>query len=146
VDEPLERDGVPIGRPQLELGVGLRSQLQQGVFAPVVQLDAADGLRMAAVQALGEPQDRGQRADHAPAAAGKAAQRSVLFLGRGLAVVARYERDRFDFVGLEAAQVAVADQVLGVLVMALVADMNTDVVQNRRVLEPLALLVGQRVD
>jgi len=48
-----------VGGPQLELGVGLGPELQQGVFAPVVQLDAADGLRMAAVQALSEPQNRG---------------------------------------------------------------------------------------
>jgi len=135
-----------VGGPQLELGVGLGPELQQGVFAPVVQLDAADGLRMAAVQALSEPQNRGERADHAPAIAGKAAQCPVLLLGRGPAVIARHERDRFDFVRLEAAQVAVPDEVLGVLVMAFVADVHADVVQDRRVLEPLALLVGQRVD
>jgi hypothetical protein len=69
LDEALERDGVPVGGPQLELGVGLGPQLQQGVFAPVVQFDAADGLGMAAVEALGEPEDRGQRADGAAAAA-----------------------------------------------------------------------------
>src|SRR5688572_3746690 len=50
LDEALERDGVPVGRPQLELGVALGPQLQQGVFAPVVQLDAADGLRVAAIE------------------------------------------------------------------------------------------------
>jgi hypothetical protein len=66
-DEALERDRVTIGGPQLELGVGLGPQLQQGVFAPVVQLDAADGLRMAAVQALGQPEDRGKSTDRAAA-------------------------------------------------------------------------------
>jgi hypothetical protein len=69
LDQALERDGVPVGGPQLELGIGLGPQLQQGVFATVVQLDAADGLRMAAIQALGEPEDRGQRADHPAATA-----------------------------------------------------------------------------
>src|SRR5262245_32388382 len=112
VDEALERDRVTVGSPPLELGVGLGPELQQGVFAPIVQLDAADGLRMAAVQALGEPQDRGERADHAPAGAGKATQRPVFFLRRRATMVPCNERDRLDFVGLEAAQVAVADQVL----------------------------------
>jgi hypothetical protein len=146
LDEVLERDGVPIGSPQLELGVGLGPQLQQGVFAPVVQLDAADGLRMAAIQALGEPEDRGQRANRAAAAARKAPQRTVFLLGRRPAVISRHQRDGFDFVGLEAAQVAVADEIFRVFMVAFVADVHADVVQDGRVLQPLALLVGQAVD
>ena len=60
---------MPVGGPQFELGVGLGPELQQGIFAPVVQFDAADGLRVAAVEALGEPEDRGQGANRAAAAA-----------------------------------------------------------------------------
>ncbi len=60
-------------------------------------------------------------------------------------MVPRDERDRIDFLGLEAAQVAVLDQIVRMLVMALVADMHADVVQQRRVLEPFALAVGHPV-
>ena len=47
---------------------------------------------------------------------------------------------------LEAAQIAVLDQVVRVLVVTLVADVHADVVEQRRVFEPLALAIGQAVD
>ena len=43
-----------------------------------------------------------------------------------------------DLVRIEAAQAAVLDEVVRVLVMALVADVHADVVEQRAVLEPLA--------
>ena len=61
-------------------------------------------------------------------------------------MVAGDERDRFDFVRLEAAEIAVLDQVVRVLVVPLVADVHADVVEDRRVLEPFALAIGQAVD
>src|SRR2546426_566670 len=45
----------------------------------------------------------------------------------------------------EAAQIAVLDEVVGVLVMPLVADREADVVQQRRVLEPLPFAIGERM-
>jgi len=39
--------------------------LEQRVFAAVVKLDPGDGLRMAAVEVLGQAQDRGERAHDA---------------------------------------------------------------------------------
>ena len=48
--------------------------------------------------------------------------------------------------GSNPAQVAVLDQVIRVLVVPRVADVHADVVQQRRVLEPLPLAVRQRVD
>ena len=60
-------------------------------------------------------------------------------------MVAGDERDDLDLVGLEAAQIAVLDQVVRVLVVPLVADVDADVVQERRVLQPLALAIGQAV-
>ena len=50
-----------LGRPQLELGVPRRPHLQQRIVAPIVELDARDGLRVASVEVLGEPQDGRQR-------------------------------------------------------------------------------------
>ena len=64
---------------------------------------------------------------------------------RGLAMIAGDEPDHVDFFGLESPQIAVLDQVVRVLVVPLVADVDADVVQDRRVLEPLALAVGEPV-
>ena len=137
---------MPRRRPEFELGVAGGSNLQQVVVAAVVQFDAAHDLRVTAIEALGEPQHRRQRADGAARPALQIAEAVVAALGRRLAVVARDQRNLLDLVGLEAAQIAVANQVVRVFVMALIADLHADVVQDRRVLEPLALLVGHAVD
>jgi hypothetical protein len=89
--------------PQLQLGIARGAQLQQIVVAAVVQLEAGDGLRVAAIEALGQTQDRGQRADGPPQPAPQIAEAVVLALRRRLAMIARDERDGFDFVRLEAA-------------------------------------------
>ena len=47
--------------------------------------------------------------------------------------------------GIEAAQIAVLDQVIRVPVMTLVADVHADVVQQRAVLEPVALAIAEAV-
>jgi hypothetical protein len=98
-----------------------------------------------AVEAFREPEHRRQSPDRLAALALEVAKMLVTFLRRALPVVARDKADDFDFVRLEATQVAVLDQIVRVLVMALVTDMDADVVQQRRVLEPLALAVRQAV-
>ena len=139
-------DGVTRRRPELQLRVARRAQLQQVVVAAIVELEAGDGLRVAAIEALREAQNRRQRADRAPRAAPQVAEAVVPPLRRRLTMVARDEGDRLDFVRLEAAQVAVLDQVIRVFVVALVADVDADVVENRGVLEPVALAIGQAVN
>src|SRR5436190_14306787 len=57
----LERRGVAGCRPQFQLRVARRAQLEQRIVAPIVQGDAADCLGVASVPVLGEPQDRGER-------------------------------------------------------------------------------------
>jgi hypothetical protein len=57
--EAFERCGVARRRPQFELGVAAGPNLQQVVVAAIVELDAADALRVAAVEALGEAENRG---------------------------------------------------------------------------------------
>ena len=61
-------------------------------------------------------------------------------------MVARDERHHLDFVRLEAAQVAVLDQVIGMPMVARIADVRAEVVHQRRILEPLALAIGQPVN
>ena len=55
-------------------------------------------------------------------------------------------RDHLDLIGVEPAEIAVLDQVVGVLVVLLVADQHSDVVQDRRVLQPVALAIGKAVN
>ena len=65
----LERRGMPPGRPELELRVAARSDLQQTVLAMIVQVEAGDGLRVAAIEALGQPENGRERPhDEAPLA------------------------------------------------------------------------------
>jgi len=110
-----------------------------------VQLDARQALGVAAVEAFGQPQDRGERADGPPAFSRQMGVLFVTVLRRGRPVVTRDQRDRVDFIGLEAAEIAVLDQIVRVLVMLLVADVAADVVEQRGVLQPLALAIGQPV-
>ena len=141
-----ERRGVARGGPQLELDVARRSQLQQVVVAAVVQLQPHDRLGVAAIQAFSEAKNRGKRAHGAPLAAPEIAEAVVPPLRRRLAMVAGNQRNRFDLVRLEAAQVAVLDQVVRVFVVSFVADVHTQVVQDRGVLQPLALAVRETVN
>ena len=64
-DQPLERRRMPARSPELEFSVARRAQLEQSVLAAVVQFEAGDRLRMAAIEPLGQPQHRRQRADGA---------------------------------------------------------------------------------
>src|SRR4051812_23989486 len=105
--ESLERRGVPRGRPELQLRIARRTQLQQIVVAAIVKLEAGDGLRVAAVEALRQPQNCGERADGSPRPSLQPGEAVVLPLRCGLAVISRDEGNGFDFVGLEAAKIPV---------------------------------------
>ena len=101
---------------------------------------------MAAVEAFGQTQHGGQRPNRAAALLAKVGEPLVLPVRRRLTMIPGDERDRLDFVRLESAQVAVRDQVVGMLVVPLVGNVDADVVKERRVFEPLALAIGERVD
>src|SRR6266487_405019 len=119
---PFERRRVPRGRPEFEFDVSRRAQLQQVVVAPIVELQPRDRLSVAAIQALRQAKDGRQRAHGAPRAAPQVAEAVVAPLRRRLAMIARDECNRLDFVRFEAAQVAILDQIVRVLVMPLVTD------------------------
>ena len=53
-----ERGGVARGGPEFQLRIAGGAQLQQVVVAAVVDLEAGNTLRVAAIEALGEPQHR----------------------------------------------------------------------------------------
>jgi hypothetical protein len=100
---------------------------------------------VAAVEALGQPEDGGQGAHLFPAPAPEPGVLIVAAVGRGPPVIARHQGNGINLVGIEATQVAVLDQVVRVLVMALVGDVDADVVEQRGIFQPLALAIGERV-
>src|SRR6266542_2087113 len=114
---PFERRGVPARGPELQLRVTRCPQLEQIVLTAIVQVESSDRLRMAAIETLRQAQDRGERADRRARAPAHVAESVVTAFGCDLTMVARHERDGFDFVRLESAQVAVLDQIVGMFVM-----------------------------
>ena len=88
-----EGRGVPGRRPELELRVAGGPELQQPVLVAIVKLDACDGLRMAAVEAFGQPQQCREVTDDAALLARQIAEVFVAALGLGAAVIPRRQRD-----------------------------------------------------
>ena len=111
-----------------------------------MQLESGDHLAVAAVQALGEPDNRRQRPHHAARTPAQFAESVVASLGSRLPMIAGHQRDDVDFLRLEPAQVAVLDQIIRMLVMTFVTDVHADIVQDRRVLEPLAFAIGEAMN
>jgi len=135
-----------LGRPQFQLRIARRPNLQQGIVAAIVELDAGDGLGVAAVEVLGDTQHGGEPSHDLAALPSELVEIGVPPRRRRAAVITGDQRNRFDLVRLEAAQIAVSDQVIGMAMMPFVADVHAGVMQDRRVLQPLALLVGHPVD
>ena len=142
-EHPFEWRHVPVRRPQLELRIAGRAQAGEIVVAARIEIDAGERLGVAAVEALGEAYRGGERFDGAADGTGQIAVAFVRFLGRALAMVAGNEGDGLDLLRIEAAQIAVLDQVVGMPVMALVADVHADIVQQRAVFEPVTLVVAE---
>jgi hypothetical protein len=102
-EQALERLRVAAGGPELELGVAGRANLQQAILAAIVKIDARHRLRMAAVEALRQAQNRRQCSDDTPTLPWKAAVAFVATLRGRLTMIPRDQRDCFDLVGIEAA-------------------------------------------
>ena len=62
------------------------------------------------------------------------------------AVVTRHKGHHFDLIRMKAAQVAVLDQVVGMLVMSREADVTADVVHQRRIFQPFAFAIRKAMD
>jgi len=99
-----------------------------------------------AIQAFGKAEDRRERSNGRTTAPAELGEAGMTPLWGGLAVIARDERDRFDFVRLESAKVAVLDQIVRVFVMTFVTDVNPDVVKQGGIFQPFALPIGESVD
>ena len=111
-----------------------------------MKIEAGDGLRMTAIEIFGEAKHRRQLPNDPSPFPRQVVVAEVPPLRFRTPMVARDEGDCLDLVGLEAAEIAILDEVVRVLVVAFVADMNARIVQDRAVFQPLAGLVGHRVN
>jgi hypothetical protein len=143
---PLELSGVTRSGPELQLGIAGRAQLQERVLAAIAKLETCDCLGMAPVEAFREAQGCREGAHGTAVSLRKVAEAIVPARRCGPPMVASDERDDLDLRRFEPTQIAVGDEVMRMLVMPLVADVHADVVQERGVLEPFALAVGQAVE
>jgi CHAD domain-containing protein len=134
------------GRPELELRIACRPYLQQVVVAAIVQLEPGDRLAVTAIEALCEPQNRRQRPHDAARPPAQVPESVVLPLGGCPTMIPCHERDDVDFLRLEAAQIAVLDQIVRMFVVPFVTDVNADVVQDGCIFEPLTLAIGETVN
>ena len=137
---------MPLGGPELELRVARRPNLQQRIVAPIVELEARDRLSVTAVEIFRESKHRREPPDDLAPLPAELPEVRVVARRRRAPVIPGDQRDRFDFVRFEPAQVAVLDQVVRVAVVTFVADVDAGVVQDGGVFEPLALLVGHPVN
>ena len=60
-------------------------------------------------------------------------------------MISRHQRNYFDLPWIEPAQISILDQVIGMPVMTVIADVHADVVEERRVFQPFTLLVAKSV-
>ncbi len=135
-----------VRRPDLELRVAGRAELEQEVLAAVAQLETRDHLRVTAIQALRQAQDCGEEADSASDIRWKVGILLMRLFRRPPAVVPRHERHHLDLLRLEPAEITILDQIVRVPVVPRIADVNAEVVHEGGVLEPLALPVRTAVD
>ena len=120
-----------------------RSSTSDGLTRAVIVLD---DLLAAAVEAVGDPEERGEPA-HPVALLGVELADQVVGRLRLAAPVPADERgEHEDLLGVEAAQLAVGDEVRGVTVVTVVRDVLADVVQQRGVLEQLPVVVVEAVE
>jgi hypothetical protein len=141
----LERLKLTLGGPQLQLRVSGCAELHEIFFTPIVQLDPAYDLGVAAIERLGEAEDRRERPDSPPLLWAQRAEIGVPFSRRCLAMISRDQRNNLRLLRLEAPQISILDQVIGMFVMARIADMAPDIMEQRGKLEPFALAIAEPV-
>ena len=135
-----------MGGPELELGVAIRAQARQIIVAAREQIDPGECLRVAAIEPFRQPHDRREHPNRAAEAAVEVPVSLVRFFRGRLPMVSRDERDNLDLLRIETPQISILDQVVGMAVVALVTDVNADIVQQGGEFEPLALAISQPMD
>ena len=131
---------------ELRLAVGAGARRELDAARADAAGDAGDDLPVAAVEAVGDAEDRGQLLDDGLEIRVETPPVLVGLLRSSALVVPRERGENLDLVGREARQVAVGDEVVRVPLVLGVADVAADVVEKRAVLQPLALGRGQLVE
>jgi hypothetical protein len=132
--------------PQFQLRVAVGAQPCEVVVAAREEIDAGKRLRVTAIQAFGQSHDGRQHTDSRAKCAVEIAVAFVRFLRSRLTVVSRDKRDDLDFLRIEAPQISILDQIVGVAMMAVIADVYANVVQERRIFQPFTLAIAQAVN
>src|SRR6201988_3675372 len=122
VERPLEQAGLALGVPDFDPRVGPRMHGELHVAAVQRRFDRADALRVRAIETVGHAQDAGERADQPAIAPLEPRKRTVALFRECLAVITRHARDDLELALREALEVAVQDEMVGVLVMLRVID------------------------
>jgi len=141
----LEGSHMAMRGPHLELRIAVGAQPREIIVAAREQIDAGQRLRVAAIEPFGESHDRRHHAHRRTQRAAEVPEALVRLLRCCLTMVARDQGDDLDLQGIEAAQISILDQIVGMAVMPVVADVHTDVVEQGGVLEPLPLAIAQPV-
>src|ERR671910_3600224 len=140
----LEQVALAACAPLLELGVVFPREPDHDQRRADSYVDSVDRLTAAAVEAVGDAQERGQLAQPRLAAVPQRAE----FLGGARLAAPMPSGDggeQRDLFGGEAAHPAVLDEVRGVAGMSVGGHVLADVVQERGVLEELAIILVERV-
>lgn len=137
---------VAVSGPELQFRIAVCAQPRQIVVAAGKEIDPAKRLRVAAVEPFSQPDDGRQ---HSYGASKRVIEVTIAFVGllrRRLPMISRHECNHLDLAWIESAQISILDQVIRMSVMAIVADVYADIVEQRGVLQPFTLLVAKAMD
>ncbi len=141
---PRQQLRLPRHAPHLEGGIAAHVGLHEQRVAAGLDREPLHHLVVAAVERIGQPQKRGQHL-HRPAVGPRQSRERGVLLPRAAAVVPGDVREHLHLQRREAAEVAVLDEVVGVLVVAPVRDVVPDPVEEGGVLEQRAMDRAQAV-
>lgn len=139
----LQRGDMAVSGPQLQLRIAIGAQPREVIVAARKQVDSAQRLRMTSVESFSQSNDCGQHANRLSKRAVQIAVALVRLLWGRLAMIAGHQRNHLDLPWIEPAQISILDQVIRMSVMPIVADVDTDVVEQRGILEPFTLLIAK---
>ena len=146
VEHLLEHARAAAAGPQVDFGVLVGVDGQLDLPRRAGDLHRADDLVVAAIEPAGDAQHGGHLADAQPIVVVEAAEVVVLVLRLDAAMVAGDVGDDLQLLRPERLQAAVQDEMVRVLVMALVADEVADVLHAGRGLEQPAVAGRQLVE
>ena len=134
-----------MGSPQLELRITVGAEPREIIVPAREEVNPGKRLRVAPIESLGQPHNCRQHPHRRAKGAVEIAVSLVRFLRGRLPMVAGDERDDLDLLRIEAPQISILDQVIGMPVVAVIADMHADIVQERGVFEPLPFAISESV-